>query len=168
MLAPLDEEIDYARLGDLVHKLSISLLTAKCRVGDQIGHIFDITVPMALYKGNGIYQTALCATRYCAQMQYCLRSVVIHIARLGGPYGAYVPFDSTKKVMPDPAIDEDEDSEELDVVDGVYSSRCAESPDISMKEPLHFVDNDSDDSADIATTTGLEVNANADGDRLLL
>jgi len=62
MSAPLDGEIDPDMLGILVHRVLIALLMARCNVTDRIGHIFEITMPMALYKGNGIYRNASCAT----------------------------------------------------------------------------------------------------------
>ena len=48
MLVPLKKEIDLMILGTLVHRVLVSILTAQCKVIDCIGHIFDITVSMAL------------------------------------------------------------------------------------------------------------------------
>ena len=154
MSTPLEKEVDPAALGALVHKILIAILTAQCKVTDRIGHIFDITVPMTLYKGNGIYRSASCATKYCAQMQYCLRTVVVHIVRLGGPLAPYILFESmdtedTRDLNEDPSIEngkeleQGEDLEEIDVVDDLYSSRhsigFSERP---VEEPLCFIDED--------------------------
>lgn len=92
---PLSDGIDRATLGIKVHALSVSLLTAKCRVNDRIGHIFDVTIPIALYKGDGVYRTANSATQYCAWLQFCLRSVAIQVTRLGGVEKPYIPFERT-------------------------------------------------------------------------
>lgn len=89
---PLEDEIDRATLGIRVHALSVSLLTARCTASIRIGHIFDITLPTALYRGSGVYTTANTATQYCAGLQFCLRSVAIQATRLGGIEKLYIPF----------------------------------------------------------------------------
>jgi hypothetical protein len=169
MSAPLEKDIDLITLGVLVHGVLVSMLTAQCKVIDRIGHIFDVTVPMALYNGDGIYRSASCATRYCAQMQYCLRTVVVHIVRLGGPSELFTFFEiPATAILPNEdftVTDHGEDSEsldleELEVVDDLYplrhENKFAKTP---VKEPLHFIDED-DDDAIASPTEGTSVNKN--------
>ena len=152
MSAPVDEEIDPTMLGVLVHRVLIALLTARCDVTDRIGHVFDITIPMTLYRGNGIYRNASCATKYCAQMQYCLRSVVVHTVRLDGPLEPYTLLDVTDAEVPSKVclVDDSEeaeqiqDLEELDMVDDVYLVRHSEASEQPAEEPLCFADDDDD------------------------
>lgn len=176
MSAPLNEEINATTLGVLVHRVLIALLTARCNVTDRIGHIFDITIPMALYRGNGIYRNASCATKYCAQMQYCLRSVVIHTVRLGGPLEPYTLVEVTDPGVPskDCLIDDSEeadqiqDLEELDLVDDVYLVRHSEASERPADEPLCFADDD-DDAVTSAQSQQLVDNLKNQGeDRLLV
>lgn len=151
MSAPLEKEIDLTMLGTLVHRVLVSMLTTQCKVIDRIGHIFDITVPMALYNGDGIYRSALCATRYCAQMQYCLRSVVVHVVRLGGPCEPFTSFEiPATGILPHEDFTKEHgkeslDSEGLEAVDDLYpfrhSGKFKEPP---VKEPLYFIDDDYD------------------------
>ena len=148
----LEEEVDPVVLGVLVHKLLISMLTAQSKVSERVGHIFDITVPMALYKGNSMYRSASCATRYCAQLQYCLRTVVVHIVRLGGPLAPYIQFESTDTkvdlnedscIENTDELEQSQDLEELDVVDDLYPLQHSEgSSKGPVEEPLHFLDED--------------------------
>ena len=154
MSAPLEKDIDLITLGVLVHGVLVSMLTAQCKVIDRIGHIFDITVPMALYNGDGTYRSASCATKYCAQMQYCLRSVVVHIVRLGGPSDPFTFFEipatailSNEDFTVTDHSEESLDLEELEVVDDLYplrrENKFAKPP---VKEPLHLIDEDDDDA----------------------
>lgn len=179
MSAPLDEEIDPTTLGVLVHRVLIALLTARCNVTDRIGHVFDITIPMALYKGNGIYRDASCATKYCAQMQYCLRSVVVHTVRLDGPLEPYTLLDDTDTRAPsnrDCSVEDSEEAEqiqdweELDLVDDVYLVRHAEKrSERPVDEPLCFVDDDDEGDAVAGTQSQFQLTDKNHGeDRLLV
>jgi len=62
-------------------------------------------------------------------MQYCLRSVVVHVVRLDGPLEPYTLFEVADTGIPsngDCSLEDNEeakqiqDSEELDMVDDVY------------------------------------------------
>jgi hypothetical protein len=146
---PLDDEMDRVTLGIQVHALSVSLLTAKCRASNRFGHIFDITIPIALYKGNGIYTNANTATRYCAWLQFCLRSVAIQATRLGGVQKLYIPFQRMINNMEDSKVVElnddgwgqgdDEGLEELDVV-GDVMLQTGEARGQKVPEPIFLVD----------------------------
>ncbi len=155
MSTPLETEVDPAALGALVHKFLIATLTAQCKVTDGIGHIFDITVPMTLYAGNGMYRSASCATKYCAQTQYCLRTVVVHIVRLGGPHILFESMDregardlnENSPIENGEELEQGEDLEGLDVVDDLYSSQHSEVlSEGPVEEPLRFIDEEDDDA----------------------
>lgn len=173
MSTPADEEIDPTKLGVLIHSVLIALLTARCNVADRIGHIFDITIPMALYRGNGIYRNASCATKYCAQMQYCLRSAVVHIVRHDGPLEPYTALDVTDAGIPSKVDDSEEaeqiqDLEELDMVDDIYVVRHSEASERPAEEPLCFVDDDDDAVTSTQSQLQSADNLNQGEDRLLV
>ncbi len=145
---PLDDEMDRATLAIQVHAVSVSLLSAKCKAGHRSGHIFDITIPMALYRGNGIYATANAAMQYCAWLQFCLRSVAIQATRLGGLEKLYIPFQRTITGTEDSKVVElnddgwgqgEEALEELDVI-GDVMLQTGEARGKKVPEPIFLVD----------------------------
>ncbi len=153
MSVSLGVEIDRMELGNLVHPLLVSLLTAKCKANDRIGHIFDVTIPIGLYKGDGIYRNVMCATKYCAWLQFCLRSVAIQCARLGSAQASYKPFLETSLIVHNEWPEDDDyeqnnlDWDQLDFVGDVDPEMRQIVKHASQElEPVFFVDAPGDDS----------------------
>ena len=147
----LDEVLDRVTLGTQVHALVVSLLTAKCRVSNRIGHILDITIPMGIYKRDGIYRNANYATQYCAWLQFCLISVAIQASRLGGVEKSYVHYYGRKEhndvVTSDELCDDEQDDtgfedsgfEDVDIVSDLVL-RKRKKTGSKLPEPIFFVD----------------------------
>ncbi len=84
-------------------------------------------------------------------MQYCLRSVVVHVIQLGGPCKPFTSFEiPATRILPheDSTKEHGEESldlEELEAIDNLYpfwhSRKFKEPP---VKEPLYFIDDNDD------------------------
>jgi len=173
-----DDDLDIDVLGLHVHRLLVSLLMAPSSVEKKLGHILDITIPMAVYKAHGVYRSAATATKVCCSGQFCLRSILVHVVRLGGPGKHYQPLKSEPGSSSDKAAsadsqdgetegegddDEDEDGDE----DQDDSRRTWQPKGKPIVEPFFFVDEDATFQSDSMSTDEILEMAKIPEDQLL-
>jgi hypothetical protein len=91
---PLGEEEDICQegLGEHVHRLLTALLISQQPVTEKIGGPLEYTFVLAMYLGQGKFRQAPQLSKFCAMLQYCLRTIVVHIVRLGSLNTDYVTF----------------------------------------------------------------------------
>ena len=85
-----EEEIPRDILAVHVHQVLVCLLTSQAPSSERIGGLFDLVMALKSYMGpdQGFGPPSI-ASSYCAMLQYGLRTIVIHIARLGGIENAF-------------------------------------------------------------------------------
>jgi hypothetical protein len=74
----------------LVHKLLVDLLTVQRPVEDAMGGPFDYSLMLAMSNGEDGFKRPSQVQAYCCMLEYCLRVIVIHCARLGELDANYV------------------------------------------------------------------------------
>ena len=114
---PLEDEISGTQLAVHVHRVLVGLLTSAPPTNIRAGGLFDLTLALRAYKGpkHG-FGPATIASACCAMFQYGMRSIVVHIARLGGSTANYEriekPEDGEEVVLDNITTDQEESTEE--------------------------------------------------------
>lgn len=115
---PLEDEISGTQLAVHVHRVLVGLLTSAPPTNIRAGGLFDLTLALRAYKGlkHG-FGPATIASACCAMFQYGMRSIVVHIARLGSSTANYEriekPEDGEEVVSDNiPTTDQKESMEE--------------------------------------------------------
>lgn len=87
---PLEDEILGNQLRVHVHRVLVGILTSLPPTQVRAGGLVDLTLALRAYKGpqNGFGPTTI-ASACCAMLQYGMRSIVVHISRLGGGKADY-------------------------------------------------------------------------------
>ena len=87
---PSEEEIPRVELAVHVHRVLVHLLTSQAPSSERVGGPLDFVMVLRSYIGpeQGFGPPTI-ASRYCCMLQYGLRTIVVHIARLGGGENAY-------------------------------------------------------------------------------
>jgi hypothetical protein len=114
----LEDKISGTQLAVHVHRVLVGLLTSAPPTNIRAGGLFDLTLALRAYKGpkHGFGPTTI-ASACCAMFQYGMRSIVVHIARLGCStinYERIEKLDDSEEVISDniPTTDQEESMEE--------------------------------------------------------
>ena len=125
-----EDEIPRDELAVHIHRFLVHLLTSQAPSSERMGGLFDFVIALRSYiEPTQGFGPPTIASRYCSIFQYGLRTIVVHIARLGGGKNAYEieePAPTTGQSQEEMAVDSDnssslpdlEDCDPLDIDEG--------------------------------------------------
>ena len=151
---PLEDEIPGNQLRVHVHRVLVGLLTSSPPTEVRAGGLFDITLALRAYKGaDHGFGAATIASAWCAMFQYGMRSIVVHIARLGGGKADYKkiekPDDEGVSDGHPTAADTEESEEEM-----IPALDECDPTDIDEEEIDVLLESDLEQEAQLISQTG--------------
>lgn len=110
-----------------MHTLLVALLVSQTGTEHIVGGPFDIALIISAYfPGSNTYKPATAPNRYCAWMQYVMRSILVHLMRLGGFKKGYMPYECDES---DPSVSGSaEDASSADEVDAPTPANAPSGP----------------------------------------
>jgi len=86
-----DDEISQGDLAIHVHRLLVGLLTSQTQSDVKTGSLFEFVMALKSYRGpEKGFGGASIPSRMCSILTYGLRTIVVHVARLGGGTVPYI------------------------------------------------------------------------------
>ena len=112
------EDFPREKLAALVHELLVVLLVSQTDTTHIVGGPFDIALILSAYiPSSQTYGPATIPNRYCSWLQYDMRSIAVHLIRLGGfdrVYKTFVPAVTSASMdsADDLSLDDDDDDDD--------------------------------------------------------
>jgi hypothetical protein len=106
---PEDDDLSQETLGKHAHHLLACLLVCQHPVSKKVGGPLEYAFMLSMYLGHQTFQQASRLSKFCAMSQYCLRSILVHIVRLGGLDKCFVALDDEDWMMDDEQINDQRD-----------------------------------------------------------
>jgi hypothetical protein len=149
-----DSEVDRPELAKHIHRLLTAILTEQGPSYRKVDGVFDHVLVLAMYMENGNFHEPDYISPYCAIIQYCMRVIVVHIARLGGLQADYTLLPETDADADADALLDDLDNEPAenpllppplvplpDELDGPIKSRILSFDGVSMDSGQLVIEN---------------------------
>jgi len=137
------EDFPREKLAALVHELLVLLLVSQTDTTHIVGGPFDIALILSAYiPSSQTYGPPTIPNRYCAWLQYDMRSIAVHLIRLGGFDRVYKPFepmvanmDSTDDWGLDDGDDDAPPKDPLDLCEEDMDQDISEEDDVNDSNP---------------------------------
>lgn len=169
-----DDKKDSSQLYDLVHQLCVQLLQTKTSIGTaKVAYPMDHSMLLEHLHPNGTFKPAGLVTPYCAKLQFCYRSIGVHIIRMlvvgGGKidHSVYTPVSLDKSTTEQIRIRNEVEKHLDDIPDGADWEDSYEDGDDEEDDGDDEDDNEDDEEED-GDDEGLDPDLDTEDDAINL